>query len=135
SAALADEDYAAVDTPAHQLVGPKGDAVEEIDEAVAVGTQEGQLARATFKFVRKARALCGCRLGESGGEAHESTGVAAREGGGDVRNIAVGGGDEGSIRGCRQLIDAAEVMLLPCRGSARMDAPDLTRAAEHAAWG
>src|SRR5207244_12897930 len=55
--ALADEGDAALDASADQLIGPERRAVEEVDEAVAVGTEKRQPPGAREQLAREALAV------------------------------------------------------------------------------
>ena len=107
--------------------GQQRRAVEEIDEAVAVGAEIGQAAGRALESGGEALARGCAGLGEAGGKADEAAGAAARQSGGDRRDLVVGSGDERRIGRLRKIIDGAKIVALRRRGPARMDAPDRAR--------
>ena len=64
------------------LVGPERCAVEQVDETVAVGTDEGHVAGGIEKRGLQGRAVAGFGLGlaKAGGEADGTAGAAGAEG-------------------------------------------------------
>src|SRR6202008_2804175 len=70
-AALADERHAALAPLSDELIGPERRTVEEVDEAVAVGAEEGQVTGAREQLLGEAAARLGSGLGEPGGKADE----------------------------------------------------------------
>ena len=84
-AALANERDAALDGRSHDLIGHHGDPVEEIDEAVAIGSEEGQGAGIAGQIIRECNAGFGAGLREAGAEADESSGAARGQRAGDAR--------------------------------------------------
>ena len=77
-AGLADQRHAPRHRLAADLVGPDRHAVEEIDEAEAVGPEEGQRARRRLELRVEFVAACRLRLGEAGGEADRAAGAQPR---------------------------------------------------------
>src|SRR5215470_8022148 len=134
-AALADEGHAALAPPANQLIGPERRTIEKVDEAITVRSEEGQIGCTCEEIVGELPALLGRGLGETGCKAHEATGAAADQCGGDGRHLAIRCRDEGSIRCRGQLIDRVEIALRGRRDARRVDAPYLARIAEHPARG
>src|SRR5262249_15290365 len=128
--ALADERDAALSALADHLVRPQRHTVEEVDEAVTVGPEEGQIPRASQQLAGEAPALLGGGLGEACREAYEAAGAAPRERCRDPGHLAVRGGDEGGIGRRGQLIDRAEETLRGRGGARRMNAPHLPRVAD-----
>jgi hypothetical protein len=134
-AALADQGDAAFAPLAHHLIGPQCRAIEEVDEAVAIGAEERQFSGADEQLPRQTVALVGGGFGKAGREAHEAAGATARERRGNGRHLAVGRCDEGGVWCRRQLVDGAEVALRVRGGTGGMNAPHLARVADHAARG
>src|SRR6185437_13876798 len=130
--ALADEGDTAFATAADDLVGPQRHAVEEVDEAVAVRPEEGQLTCGVQQLRGQLAARGGRGLGEAGREAHEAAGATAGQRGGNGGYLAIGGGDEGCIRRRRQFVHRAEIVLRAGVCATRVHAPQLSLVADHA---
>src|SRR5262249_55050250 len=119
-----------------QLIGPQRHAVEEVDEAVAVGAEERQVGGALEERLREAGALGARGLREPRGGAPEAAGAARGERPGGPWALAARGGGGGGVRGCRRKLGgAAVVVLLRARGAAGMNAPHLPGVADDASGG
>jgi len=97
-AALANQGDAALDLRTYDLVRQHGGSVEEVDEAVTVGSKEGQIARLGNEVLGEAMTQLAARFGKAGGEADEAAAAACRQGARHGRGFLIRDGNKGRIR-------------------------------------
>src|ERR1700722_19195515 len=105
------------------LVGPESNLVEEVDEAVAVGAEEGELTSTADEFRRQTPPFAGPRFGEACSETHKTARAPTCQACGNVRNFARWRCDERGIRCAGELIDRTKVSNVCGRRTLRMNAP------------
>src|SRR5450631_4268217 len=108
-AALADYGNATRDRRPDYLIGPERDAIEEIDEAIAVGAEKRHRAGAFYQIASELIALRRSRLGEPGRKTHKAAGIALAQGGGDSGHVTTGRRYKSCIGSAGKLLDRAVV--------------------------
>ena len=106
------------------LIGHHRHSIEEIHEAVAVRTEEGQVAGTARRSSRVSRRPASVPVSEKpDAEADEAAGAARRERAGDRRRLVIRHGDERRVGHARQIGDRAIVGGRGGRRAGRMHAP------------
>src|SRR4030088_3772285 len=108
---------------ADNLVGPESNVVEEVDETVAVGAEEGEVASTADKLRRQTPPLAGTGFGEASGETHKTACTPPGQARSNVRNLARWRCNERSVGGAGEFIDGTKVLDIGRGRALRMNAP------------
>ena len=131
-AALADQGHAARGCAADHLVGPQRDAIEEIDDAVAVRAEERQRPARLDQRLRQFSPAA-CRVLRSPTlKQTKPPAPTCRRRRGDRRHLVAGHGDERRVGRRGQFLDRSEITALGRGSTRRVHAPELARKPQRA---